>query len=137
MEMLVVGQRAHMQWCYDFVQFETFGVMDFNQACEYCDTGHLKIHEVRVMPLTHPLTVIELTASGRLLSRKLHKLWNTIYAPAFKADDPNWILEDLYTARQSEQMKLALSQKRFDDEIQESRLSGIIAKCPAIVLLNV
>ena len=136
MEMLVFGQEAHMEWCYDFVQFDTYGVMHFEQACEYLSSGHLKLAEVSVMPLNKTLTVIELTPSGRRVTKKVKKLWTHLYVPFFKQSDPNWTMEDAYVDNALEGNAFALSRQRFDTEKSEGRLSGIIAKCPAIGLLN-
>jgi len=45
-------------------------------------------------------------------------------------------MEDAYVGDPVEGYKFALNRQRFDTEISEGRLSGIIAKCPAIGLLD-
>jgi len=84
MEMLVFGQEAHMEWCYDFVQFDTYGVMHFEKAYKYLSSGHLKLTKVSVMPLQKTLTAIELTSSGRAVTKKVKKFGRIFMFPFLK-----------------------------------------------------
>ena len=61
----MLGQRHHLEYCYNFVQFESFGTMIFSQAIELLDEGLIDIESVSILPFLESFTVIRLTGKGR------------------------------------------------------------------------
>ena len=141
MEQKKLGSPQHCLWVLDFVNFETFGTMGFNHACENANHGYLKVSEIMLAPSANVLTVIELTAKGRDVSKKLHEIWKDFYEPVFINEVPNWEVPDPFTLSDtlSELVgfsQLALSRERFETERKAGKLNEIIKRCPPIVDLD-
>jgi len=130
--MIMVGQEEHRLICYNFVQFEAFGIMDFEEAIDQIEMGHLKTKEVVIPLFTESFTVISLTGAGRKYSDNMKRIWHSIYVPAMENDD--FQLSDEYELNANHERKFAMSRQRFDREKQARRLSKVLNQCPRIDL---
>lgn len=132
-QMLIAGTPEHMEFCQDFVHFDTFGTMRFQSALEHLENGLLSYEEISVFPLSETLTVIELTSKGRKALKGFRRIWNELYLPNFKEQD--WTLRDAYEVSQGSPAEFALSRERFEKERKAGKLATVIAQCPPIELL--
>ena len=126
----IFGQKAHMEMCFCFVQFEAFGAMLYRPALDFLNDGVLDLEVVSLFPLSDTFSVVGLTAKGRKKSKACIKIWNTMYVPILKDSDKTLI--DEFASEADPLLKFALSRDRFENERKAGNFSKVLNYCPVI-----
>jgi len=132
--MIVLGQEEHMWMCYNFVQFDAFGTMSFQEAMDQINEGHLEFDEVAIPPFAEAFSVVDLTDAGRDFLRNMQKIWNEIYLP--QLEGPELPLQDEYEIDPLISSEFAMSRARLELEREAGRLNKVLDRCPKIELLD-
>lgn len=133
-KMIVLGQEEHIWMCYNFVQFDAFGTMSFQEAMDQLHEGHLKFDEVAIPPFAKAFSVVEFTDAGRDFLCNMQKIWDEIYRPQF--EDPAFSLHDEYKIDPLISSEFVMSRERLELERRAGRLNKVLERCPKIELLD-